>query len=66
MANVAWLNRLGSAVAPVANAVATFPGMHCALKGLTFSPWIRAHQRILRGAGDDVWQYYQSLCERRD
>ncbi len=29
----------------------TFPGMHCALKGLTFSQWIRAHQRILRGGG---------------
>jgi hypothetical protein len=42
----------------------TFPGMRCEPKDLTFSPWIRAHQRLLRGPADDVFQYYRSLCER--
>jgi hypothetical protein len=45
---------------------ATFPGMRCDAKDLTFSPWIRAHQRIVRGQGDDIWHYYRSLCERTE
>jgi hypothetical protein len=39
----------------------TFPGMRCDAKDLTFSPWIRAHERILRGHGDDIWHFYRSL-----
>jgi hypothetical protein len=42
----------------------SFPGLRCEPKDLTFSPWIRAHQRILCGPRDDVWQYYRSLFER--
>jgi len=42
----------------------TFPGMRCEAKDLTFSPWIRAHQRILRGAGDNIWHYYRGLCNQ--
>jgi hypothetical protein len=40
----------------------TFPGVRCEPKDVTFSPWIRAHQRILCGPGDDVCSYYRSLC----
>jgi hypothetical protein len=39
----------------------TLPGLRCEPKDLTFSPWIRAHQRILRGDGENVWAYYRSL-----
>jgi len=35
MANVAWLNRLGSALAPVSNAAASFPGMNWLTEWMT-------------------------------
>jgi hypothetical protein len=48
----------------VTSTESTFPGMRCDAKDVTFSPWIRAHQRIVRGAGDDIWHFYRSLCGR--
>jgi hypothetical protein len=37
------------------------PGLRCEPRDLTFSPWLRAHRRILRGAAENVWEYYRSL-----
>jgi hypothetical protein len=38
------------------------PGLRCEPKDLTFSPWTRAHRRILRGAEENVWDYYRALA----
>jgi hypothetical protein len=54
----------GGAWGVVTSTESTFPGMRCDAKDLTFSPWIRAHQRIVRGDGDDIWRFYRSLCGR--
>jgi hypothetical protein len=39
----------------------TFPGLRCEPRGLTFSPWMRAHLRILRGPEESVREFYRSL-----
>jgi hypothetical protein len=47
----------------VTTAEDTSPGLRCEPRDLTFSPWTRAHRRILRGAPYNVWDYYRSLLE---
>jgi hypothetical protein len=37
-----------------------FPGMH-RTPGTLFWPWARAHNRIVYGADDNLWHYYQYL-----
>ncbi len=39
----------------------TYPGMHFEGPGGEFWPWARVRNRIVNGAEDNVWHYFQTL-----
>jgi hypothetical protein len=42
----------------------TFPGMEANKGGGRFWPWGKVQKRLLNGAEDNVWHYYQHLAEQ--
>lgn len=59
MANVAWLNRLGSALAPIANATANLPGMNWLIEWMTGVDHRRTKPQFVR-------QNFQRWFERHE